>query len=286
MDDALGILFVFLLLLPLGLGFLSLYRAVNPYARRRRGAVREVLTGLGWFVLFGLLVALALPSVGAAPQAARRSLCSNNLRRIMLAMHNYHDKYGCLPPAYTLDKNGRPLHTWRVLLLPFLEEQALYERIRLGASYDSPHNQAVFGSAGSAYSHPMPRVFWCPSDKENQGATTNHVMILGPHTISNGPASVRLKDITDGPANTIAVVETYGLDVPRYEPRDLRADQMTFRINDPESFGIASRHPGGAQVGLADGSVRFLQESLDPHDVESLTTINGGENVSAVLREW
>lgn len=284
MDDALGILFVFLVLLPLGLGFLSLYRAVNPYACRRRGAVREVVTGLGWFLLFGLVVALALPSVSAAPQAARRSLCSNNLKQITLAMHNYHDKYGSLPPAYTVDKAGRLLHSWRVLLLPFLEQQALYERIRLDKPYDSPHNQAVFGSAGSAYSHPMPRVFWCPSDKENQGATTNYVMILGPHTLSNGPNSVCLKDMTDGPGNTIAVVETYGLGTAWYEPRDLRADEMTFKINDPEYFGIASRHPGGAQVGLADGSVRFLPDTVDPRDVEALTTIHGGEDVSAALK--
>ena len=286
MDDPLGILFVFLVLLPLGLGFLSLYRAVNPYARRRRDSVREVLTALGWFLLFGLLVALALPSVGAAPQAARRSQCSNNLKQIILAMHCYHDRYGCFPPAYTVDKAGRPLHGWRVLLLPFLEQRGLCDRIRLDEPYDSAHNRAVFDARRFGREGPtsMPDVFRCPSDEENRGTTTNYVMILGPRTISNGPNSVCLTDIADGPANTIAVVETYGLGIPWYEPRDLRADEMTFRINDPEYFGIASRHPGGAQVGLADGSVRFLPETLDPRGVESLTTINGGEDVSAALK--
>jgi prepilin-type processing-associated H-X9-DG protein len=93
-----------------------------------------------------------------------------------------------------------------------------------------------------------------------------------------------LNDITDGASNTIAVIETYGLGIRWYEPRDLRVDEMSFKINDPEYVGIASRHPGGVDVALADGSVRFLPENTDPRAVEAMTTINGGEDVSAVLK--
>jgi len=287
MDDILGIAFVFLLLLPLGLGFLGLYRVVNPYARKRRGAARELLGAVGWFLLFALLVALALPSVGSAPHAARRSQCTNNLKAIVGAMHNYHEKYGCFPPAYTVGKNGRPLHSWRVLLLPFMCWQSLYNEIRLDEPYDSPHNREVFErhEPGDPAGLRIPFEYRCPADKKNC-ADTNYVMLLGPRTISNGPNSVRLKDITDGAPNTIAVVETYDLGIRWYEPRDLRVDEMSFKINHPEYIGIASRHPGGAQVGLADGSVRFLPDDTDPRGVEAMTTINGGEDVSAVWRDY
>lgn len=270
----------------LGLGLRCAYRLVNPYARGRCGTLRELIGFLGSFLIFGVIVTLLFLPSRIPWEAARRTSCANNLKQIMLAMHNYHDRYGCLPPAYTVEKNRRPLHSWRVLLLPFLEEQALYQRIRLDEPYDSPYNRAVFDARRSSSQGlpAMPDVFRCPSDGANRGADTNYVMILGPHTISNGPNSVCLKDIIDGPGNTIAVVETYGLGTAWYEPRDLRADEMTFKINDPEYFGIASRHPGGAQVGLADGSVRFLPDTVDPRDVEALTTIHGGEDVSAALK--
>ncbi len=122
----------------------------------------------------------------------------------------------------------------------------------------------------------MPYVYRCPSDRE-RGPLTNYVMIVGPRTLSNGPNSVRPAEITDGLSNTIAVVETYGLGIRWFEPRDLRVDEMSFRINDPEYFGIASRHPGGANVGFADVSVRFVPDSTDPRAIEAATTINGGE---------
>jgi prepilin-type processing-associated H-X9-DG protein len=71
-----------------------------------------------------------------------------------------------------------------------------------------------------------------------------------------------------------------------YEPRDLRVDEMSFRINDPEYIGIASRHPGGVDVAFADGGVRFLPDDTDPVAVEAMTTINGGEDVSEVLKRY
>jgi prepilin-type processing-associated H-X9-DG protein len=63
----------------------------------------------------------------------------------------------------------------------------------------------------------------------------------------------------------------------------LRVEEMSFKINDPEYFGIASRHPGGAQVGLVDASVRFLPNDTDPRTLEAMTTINGGERISVAL---
>jgi hypothetical protein len=246
---------------------------------------RQIAAAFGVCLLSALLtIWVNLPASGVAREAKPRSQCNNNLKQIMLAMHNYCDKYGRFPPAYTVDRTGRPVHTWRVLLLPFLGQGRLYQRLRLDEPYDSPHNQAVFDSiqAGHDGVRSMPRVFRCPVDKENR-TDTNYVMIVGPRTISNGSNSVGFKDITDGTSNTIAVVETYGLGIRWYEPRDLRADEMSFRINDPEHYSIASRHPGGANVAVADVSVRFLPEDADPRALEATTTISGGEDVSELL---
>jgi prepilin-type processing-associated H-X9-DG protein len=135
-----------------------------------------------------------------------------------------------------------------------------------------------------ANSRSVPNVFWCPEDKENH-TDTNYVMLIGPHAISNGPNSVRLKDITDGDSRTIAVVETYDLGIRWYEPRDLRVDEMSFKINDRDHYSIASRHPyGGAHVGFVDGHTEFLTDDTDPRVVEVLATINGGEEVSETMR--
>jgi prepilin-type processing-associated H-X9-DG protein len=125
----------------------------------------------------------------------------------------------------------------------------------------------------------MPYAFRCPEDKENL-TDTNYVMLLGPRTLSNGPNSVRLKDITGGPANRIVVVEVYDLSIRWYEPRDLRVDQMSFRINDPEYVGIACRRGHGANVGFADGNVSYLLDDTNPRKLEAM--INGGE----ALRKW
>jgi prepilin-type processing-associated H-X9-DG protein len=287
MVSLLGTGLILLVALSLALGLVSLYRLFKPRAAGIRGAQRDLIGCLGRFLLFVLAVALLLPAISTAPEARRRSQCTRNLKAIMLAMRTYHDTYGCFPPAYTVDKGGRPLHSWRVLLLPFLQQDGLYRSVRLDEPYDSPHNRALFESAkwrdteGSAASP----CFFCPADRENR-TDTNYVMLVGPRTISNGPNSVRLKDITDDPATTILVVEVYDLGIRWYEPRDLRVDQMSFRINDPDYHSIASRHVGGfggAQALFADGHVEYLWDKTDPRMVEAMTTINGGEDVSAVL---
>lgn len=91
-----------------------------------------------------MFVSALLPSVQSAREAARRASCSNNLRQIGLAMHNYHDKYNCFPPAFLPDENGKPKHSWRVLLLPFLDEKSLYAEYR----FDEPWEQSAQHGSG------------------------------------------------------------------------------------------------------------------------------------------
>jgi len=182
----------------------------------------------------GVLVALLLPAVQAAREAARRAECTNNLKQIAIAFHNYHDAYNTFPPAYIPDKNGRPMHSWRVLILPFMEEQALYERYNLDEPWDSPGNLAVTNVAIDAYSCPS-----CPPSGDSLAPTeTNYMVITGPETVFDGVKAARFADIKDGTSNTILVVEVVGTGVNWAEPVDLDASNMQFPNVTPDTAWI------------------------------------------------
>ena len=110
------------------------------------GAVIGLVVAVGAVVVFvcgGILVALLLPAVQAAREAARRTQCSNNLKQIALALHNYHDTYLCFPPAYIPDENGKPRQSWRALILPFMDQPQIHQMIDFNEPWDSPKNQAI-----------------------------------------------------------------------------------------------------------------------------------------------
>ncbi len=242
-------------------------------------------TSVGFIVLIVVLVfgaillclggpiALLLPAVQAAREAARRSQCSNNLKQIGLAMHKYHDAYGSFPPAFIPDEDGRPMHSWRVLILPYLEQGYLYEQYNFDEPWDSPANLAL--------TVPMPNVFQCPSslDPSDLGETS-YAVIQGPGALFDGPDAFKLRDVTDGTSNTIMVVEVAGAGIQWTEPRDIELRHFALPINGT-SGGIQSEHPGGVNVVIADGSVRFLAETIDPTVLGALITKDGGETVGS-----
>jgi prepilin-type processing-associated H-X9-DG protein len=204
---------------------------------------------------------------------SRRSQCKNNLKQIGLALYNYHDKYGSFPPAYVADENGRPIHSWRVLLLPFLEQVPLYNRYRFDEPWDGPHNKKLADTI-------LP-IFNCPSGDHGgtgiDSTMTNYVVIVGPATAwpENGPTA--LKDFSDGPPNTLLVVEVANCGIHWMEPRDLHVGQMAPTINAKSGQGISSRHTGGANVLAADGSVRFIPESLSIEDLRAWLSAHAGD---------
>ena len=106
------------------------------------------------YATIGVLVGLLLPAVQAAREAARRNMSMNNMKQIMLAMHNYHDANGNLPPAFSTDDAGNALLSWRVLILPYLEEQALYDQFHLDESWNSEHNKTLISKMPEVYAEP------------------------------------------------------------------------------------------------------------------------------------
>ena len=118
----------------------------------RRLAIAGIVLGL-----VGCLftVSLLLPAFRSAREAARRAQCTNNLKQIGLAFHNYHEANGCLPPAAITDGSGKPLLSWRVALLPFIEASPLYSRFHLDEPWDSPHNLALLDPMPSSTPAPV-----------------------------------------------------------------------------------------------------------------------------------
>jgi prepilin-type processing-associated H-X9-DG protein len=221
---------------------------------------------LGVLAAMGLFLWLIImPALRAVRERARRAVCPNNLKQIGLAMHNYHDRHGCFPAAATFDDRGRPLLSWRVTILPFMEEDALYREFHLNEPWYSPHNRTLLGK--------MPAAFACPLNEGRKGwaEMSTYQVIIGPQTMfTGGTAGVRLADVTDGTANTILVVETNDL-APWTAPHDVA-------FSSASSLGTCgSGHPGGLNAAMADGSVHFLKSTIDPGVLWSLITRDGGE---------
>lgn len=246
--------------------------------------------GCMWTVVGGLflilLILLLLPAVSPCREAARRMQCVNNLKNIMLAMRNYSIKYGCYPPAYTVDKNGQRMHSWRALLLEFMDRK-LYDQYDYTHPWNSPGNLAVAEKIGEKDPY---HLYHCPTelgDHPQSSANTSYVMLVGPQAFSNGSIGRKPAEITDKPEDTIAVVEMSPSGIPWTAPYDLNVAEMSSKVNDPGAAGIRSCHPNGAYVAFCDGSVRFRYNDSQEFEkyLKALATVDGGEDMSGFSLE-
>ena len=233
---------------------------------------------VGVLVVIGAAL-LLWPVVQSARESARRASCIGQMKGFGLGIHNYHDLHGCFPPAYFADAEGRPAHSWRVVLLPSQAEAALYERYRFDEAWNSPHNAALAEGLPIGMSGVVP-MYHCPTDRDSDWLDTSFVMVVGPGTASPGPTSRRFKDFRDGTAHTIAIAEMAESGIHWMEPRDLDFHDMSFRVNDWSRPSIRSRHPGVANAAFGDATVRSIHEDIDPEVLKALLTADGGENVS------
>jgi type II secretory pathway pseudopilin PulG len=232
--------------------------------------VVAVVAGVLFAILpvIAILIALLLPAVQQAREAARRSACKNNLKQIGLALHNYHDIYKSFPPAYIPDENGEPMHSWRVLLLPMLGQQGLYNQYDFSQPWDSPANRMVLDQ--------MPPVFACPSHPNGGGNTTNYAAVFGPNCVFTGAEAISLRDITDGTSNTLLVGEVEGSSIPWTKPEDI---DITLHPTLTDPAGFHSHHAGGSYFIMGDGAVRFVSENINPQVLKNLFTRDDGQVV-------
>jgi hypothetical protein len=187
-----------------------------------------------------------------------------------LAVANYHDQFGCFPPAYIADSDGKPMHSWRVLILPFLELSQLYNAYNFAEPWDGPNNRKLADRVG--------RIYLRSGLESDQVRTTSFVAVVGPDTAWPGVSVRTYNDLGDGSHETLIVVEVPDGEFRWMEPRDLYFDRMSFRINDGSGLGLGSRL-GGARVVSADGSVRTLRDDFNPKMLRAMLTANGGEPI-------
>jgi type II secretory pathway pseudopilin PulG len=223
----------------------------------------ELLVVVG---VIAVLIALLLPAVRSSGEAARRSQCSNNLKQIGIALHNYADTYGSLPPAYTVDAAGNRLHSWRTLILPFAEQQPLYDKIDLSKPWDDPANQAARESRVGMYA--------CPSANLPAGHTT-YLAVDTPSSALTGSTALKFANISDGTSQTLLVFEVDTKHAVHWmDPTDA-SEGMVVNF----AAGKSLAHQGGTQCLLADGTVRFLATNIKPDELRAMMTAAGGEGL-------
>lgn len=228
--------------------------------------------GWNWFRFFSFLaagvlfVALFLPLHRPAREAARRTQCKNNLKMISLALHSYRDEHGGFPPAFTVDDKGKPLHSWRTLILPYLGRISLYDSIDLTRPWDDPVNARAAQASLSEYR--------CPSFS----GPANHATYLGclaPQGCFQLTEPRALSEITDGASETLMVLEVPAdRAVPWMSPQDAE-ETLVLSLGPDSKF----YHTGGTHAARCDGSVLFFSENISKKQLHALFTIAGGETV-------
>ena len=207
--------------------------------------------------------------------ARRLALASNamgRLNQLSLALHNYHDVYGVLPPAFIADENGKPMHSWRVLILPYVDERKLYDAYDFSEPWNGPSNAKL--------ANRMPEIFHSHTEPPST-ANTNLVVVTGPGTAFPGAESTKFQDFVDGTENTILITETSNSQIPWLAPFDLSVDEMSFRVNDWQTQGISSVAWRQPYITLADGITAYAVDSkIRPAALKALTTIAGREEIT------
>jgi hypothetical protein len=196
-----------------------------------------------------------------------RAHCASNMSQIVYALLNYENQTGHFPPPYTVDENGRPLHSWRTLMLPFMEYNDLYEKIRFDEPWDSEYNKRFHD-----FDIPLLR---CPNADPNRPRTsTCYDVVIGPNTAfppSDGETQpkVSIDDILNSAGATTILLVERKMPVHWMEPNSIDIDDLANEIN--------WRHNDSAYFSLADRSVRFLWKGISPDVLRRLCEWKGRE---------
>lgn len=181
-----------------------------------------------------------------------RMACEMRVRDILRAIQRYATEHGRYPPAYIADKDGKPMHSWRVLIWPYLERNKAFRQYRWDEPWNSENNRKLADQ--------MPRALRCPHDSESEPYETSFLLLAGPGTWFEGDASPRVDELPK-PEKTILLIEAAGEKVHWMEPRDLDLS----RFADEASVRTFHRH--GKTCGLADGSIQVLKDEATVGDI-------------------
>jgi len=224
-----------------------------------------------------ILAGLLVPALHTVRREQVQRQSKMNMKMIGLAMHNHHDVYQGFPAAFNTDDEGKALLSWRVHVLPFLEQQALYEQFHLDEPWNSEHNRKLIAQ--------MPAVYRCPTSQADPGKTVylgnaskDGVFVPPSEEGDHGrKIGTRFRDIRDGSSNTIMTIEASDVSAVIWtKPDDFQLDE------DNPLRGLRGDRAGKILVGLCDGAVRELPLTIDRDTLRGLFTKSGGE----VVRDW
>jgi len=243
--------------------------SVGVLRRTPRGlesVAHQTLPGGQGLASLPILAGLMVPAVQKTRDAARRAQSMNNLRQMSLAMLNMADSnQGVMPAAAIYSKEGKPFLSWRVQILPYIEEEKLYKEFHLDEPWDSEHNKKLVAR--------MPAIYAGSNRKLLAEGKTTYLAPVGKETMfPPGPKGVRLADVTNG-ASILLVEADADHAVTWTKPEDLKYDPKQPRA------GLAVNNPGGFLVLFVDGSIHTLPAEIDPDTLRAWFARAGGEKV-------
>ncbi|MCC9605785.1 DUF1559 domain-containing protein [Blastopirellula sp. JC732] len=211
---------------------------------------------------------LLAPAIAQTQQAAQQAHSIVNMKQIGLAFHNFADTYKRFPPAqFPKDQDGKPLLSWRVYLLPYLEQNALFDQFHLDEPWDSEHNLKLAKF--------MPEVYQAPGVNLKDPTLTTYVVPQGKNAFSTGDGkSLGFQDFTDGTSNTIMAVRT----TPEAAVVWTKPDDWQFDPQKPFQ-GLAVDDKGAFMALFADGSVRWLTTAIGAEDMKNYIERNDGNYI-------
>jgi hypothetical protein len=246
----------------------------SPGAGMSTLAIVAIVMVGGCVVALPVLIALLLPAVQAAREAARRAQCTNNVKQTALAFQTHADIFKQFPAAFGTEANGESPRSWRIDLLPYMESRAVYDQYRKDEAWNGPMNSQLAAQ--------MPLGYRCISDGTSPPTNTDYAVIYGNGAMFDANQPCPLMAVRDGLSLTLMVVEASGANIHWMEPRDLEFAKMQCVINGPGGNEISSHHPGSAVVGFGDASARALSTSIAPQVLRALITRDGGEALGDV----
>ncbi|MGA2060402.1 MAG: DUF1559 domain-containing protein, partial [Thermoguttaceae bacterium] len=227
--------------------------SITALCLNRTKILKDAIKSAVLIIFIGIILpGLLFPFGSRINNALQRSQCIGHLSCIGLALANYKDVHKHYPPANICDKNGKPLMSWRVEILPMLEYGAIYDALRKDEPWNSPYNSKILSQVRS-------EEFKCPSANRNDDDNiTNYMAVIGPGTIWREKGTVKLSDLSNGSAYTVAVVEVANSDIHWAEPGDLTVEEALEGLKTGKGVRISTAHPDSINVLFADAATKCL----------------------------
>lgn len=242
---------------------------LGPNSKRLVAAVFGVIFIAG---LVGVTYQYASPALARLALSRDRGMTIRNLEQIASALNAYAADHGTYPSPVIRDSNGRPMHSWRVSILPYLNEQDIYSQYNFDEPWDSEQNIVV--------GNKIPAVFVTPSQSSWAGYQCSYHLVSGDRTLFPPTGPLGPKRVLDDVTKTALVVEaaTNTNASPMWTaPYELDIRSMTGTIGTNPGVELGSVTEGGAAIATVDGRGHFLDESTPPEVVLAILTASGGE---------